>query len=155
MMDRKEVAEILEINQVESALEIMCDDGSIICSLAKQTEAIETDSVRAYLEYEKVNRKKFRRHMVFCGNPVRFLEKKIVEGTKFDIVVVNTDRLEEADAVWKQIGRLTPQKVILGYRKADRGDYNKKLMMKNGYQIIKPEVILDRDMSEKFCVGAL
>ena len=152
-MEKEVITDKLGVNLVNTALEIMCDEGNIICSLAKEAEAVDIDPERAYLEYESANRKNLQEHMVFCGNPVAFLKKKIEEEKQFDMVVVNTDRLEKSRDIWKLIGILAPPVVILGYREQEKGEYNRQLMRTSGFRIMKQEVELNHHITEKFCVG--
>lgn len=153
MIEKEVMTSILGIGSVNTALEIMCDEGNIICSLAREAEAVDTDPEKAYFEYASVNRKKSYEHIVFCGNPVTFLRKKIAEEKKVDMIVVNTDRLEKSCDIWKMISILAPSIVVLGYREQEKGEYNRRLMRTSGFRIMKQEVELNRQMSEKFCVG--
>lgn len=153
MMEKEIISGMLGVSSVNTALGIMCDEGNIICSLAREAEAVDIDPEKAFLEYESVNRKNLQEHIVFCGNPVTFLKKKIEEEKQFDMVVVNTDRLEKSHDIWKLIGILAPSVVVLGYREQEKGEYNRQLMRTNGFQIMKQEIELNRHITEKFCVG--
>ena len=152
-IEKEKISDILGIRPVDTALEIMCDEGNKICSLAKEVKTVETDPKKAYVEYENVNGDNSRRHFVFCGNPVIFLKKMIAEKARVDLVEVNTDRLADPPAIWKLIGILAPPIVILGYRDKEKGAYHRDLMQSSGFKIIKQEVELNEDISEKFCVG--
>lgn len=154
VVEKELIREIFGNSSVDTALEILCDEGHIFCSMAKSAETIETDVKKAYLEYQNTDCEKSLRHMIFCGNPCTFLEKKIDEGVRPDLIVVNTDRIRKAGELWKLIGQLMPSRVILGYREPGNGIYNKQLMVKNGFQIMKQEVKINDAISEKFCVGS-
>lgn len=148
------ITETFGIGSVDTALEILCDEGHIFCSLAKEAETIEEDPQKAYQEYKNTVYQNSSKHMIFCGNPCDFLEKKIEDGDRFDLIVVNTDRIRKASRLWELIGMLTPSKVILGYREPERGRHNKHLMVMNGFEIMKEEVKMNDEISERFCVGS-
>lgn len=47
MIEKEVITGILGIGSVNTALEIMCDEGNVICSLAREAETVDTDPEKA------------------------------------------------------------------------------------------------------------
>lgn len=76
------------------------------------------------------------------------------EGIRYDIIIVNADRLQKPYEIWKRISILKPERVVLHCDGKESEICNRQLMMKNGYKIINQEVEKHGKVSRKFYVGS-
>ncbi len=154
--EREQVIKSLDLDSNDNVLEILTGERNFVSSMfeeIRQVETIESDPALAYSASWKSVQVKAENHAVFCGHPHVFLQQKVDNGVEVDGVIVHADRLECPRKVWSMIALLDPLWVILTYKDASKGKYNKRLMETNGFTIMKQEGDSKNGISERFCVG--
>lgn len=154
--EREQVIKSLDLDSNDNVLEILTGERNFVSSMfeeIRQVETIESDPALAYSASWKSVQVKAENHAVFCGHPHVFLQQKVDNGVEVDGVIVHADRLECPRKVWSMIALLDPLWVILTYKDAGKGKYNKRLMETNGFTIMKQEGDSKNGISERFCVG--
>lgn len=154
--EREQVIKSLDLESNDNVLEILTGERNFVSSMfeeIRQVETIESDPALAYSASWKSVQVKAENHAVFCGHPHVFLQQKVDNGVEVDGVIVHADRLECPRKVWSMIALLDPLWVILTYKDAGKGKYNKRLMETNGFTIMKQEGDSKNGISERFCVG--
>ena len=146
----------LDLGENDRVLEILRGGEEVIQLFFEnvgEIETIESDPERAYSGAWTSAYYKAQKHFIFCGNPHIFLQKKIEEHAEIDAGILHADRLENPRKIWKLISRLKPLWIILSYRDAGCGEYNKGLMVTNGFQMIGQGGEVENGISERICVG--
>lgn len=154
--EREQVIKSLDLDSNDNVLEILTGERNFVSSMfeeIRQVETIESDPALAYSASWKSVQVRAENHAVFCGHPHVFLQQKVDNGVEVDGVIVHADRLECPRKVWSMIALLDPLWVILTYKDAGKGKYNKRLMETNGFTIMKQEGDSKNGISERFCVG--